>query len=60
MCIMAYSISFGVQGHWSSVITIGFEPLGITEGEVGLIGIVIVVSSTISGILLSRYLDYFR
>lgn len=59
-CILAYSISFGVQGHWIGVMAINFEPLGISESDCGVMGLVLVFSSTVASILLSRYMDYFR
>ena len=34
LCVLAYSISFGVSGHWIGVMAINFEPLGISETEV--------------------------
>jgi len=59
-CILAYSISFGVSGHWIGVMAINFEPLGISEEDVGLINMVLVLTSTVASILFSRYMDYFR
>lgn len=28
LCIVSYSIVYGVFGHWQSVMTLNFEPLG--------------------------------
>jgi len=59
-CILAYSISFGVSGHWIGVVAINFEPLGISESDCGVMGLVLVFTSTVASIVLSRYMDYFR
>ena len=60
LSILAYSISTGVQGHWQSVMAINFESLGITETDVGWIGLLIVAVSTVCGIVLAVCADYFH
>jgi len=60
LCVVAYSISFGVSGHWIGVMAINFEPLGISETEVGQIGLGLVAAAAISSIIFARYMDYFR
>merc|ERR1712111_246341 len=60
LCVVAYSISFGVSGHWIGVMAINFEPLGIEETEVGQKGLGLVAGAAISSIIFARYMDYFR
>jgi len=60
LCILAYSISFGVSGHWIGVMAINFEPLGISETEVGQMGLGLVAATAVSSIVFARYMDCFR
>jgi len=60
LCVLAYSISFGVSGHWIGVMAINFEPLGISETEVGQMGLGLVGATAVSSIIFSSYMDHFR
>lgn len=53
-CIFAYSVSFGVEGHWIGVIQINYEKYGVPEIQVGMIVLATVLVTTTLGILLSR------
>ena len=54
-CIFAYSMSFGVEGHWVGVIQINYEKYGVPEIQVGLMVLATVLVTTILGVVLARY-----
>lgn len=56
----AYSISQGVMGSWLGVMVNNFRPLGITDQQIGLMGLFSVISQCICSIGIGFFTDRLK
>ena len=60
LCFIGFSLSTGVQGAWSSVLTLNFEPLGVGDKQSGYIGVAATAASIVVGIAVGQFTDHIR
>ena len=60
LCIVGFTISTGVQCAWQGVMTLSFEPLGISDKECGNIGALLSFVSIIPALLIPMVMDKIR
>ena len=60
LCIVGFTICTGVQGAWQGIMTIIFEPLGISDKECGNIGVIMVFVSIVPALVIPLILDRIK
>jgi len=60
LCMIALSLSCGVEGAWSGVMAVNFEPLGVDDSHVGFIGALGVGVTAVCGVIVAQFMDRFR
>ena len=60
LCIVGFTLCTGVQGSWQGIMTLIFEPLGISDQDCGKIGVVMVFVSIFPALVIPMILDRIR
>lgn len=60
LCIVGFTICTGVQGAWQGIMTLIFEPLGISDQDCGKIGVIMVFVSIFPALAIPMILDRIR
>eukprot|EP00095_Tigriopus_kingsejongensis_P002575 maker-scaffold274_size229011-snap-gene-1.27 protein:Tk02575 transcript:maker-scaffold274_size229011-snap-gene-1.27-mRNA-1 annotation:"hypothetical protein DAPPUDRAFT_102163" len=60
LCMLAYALPGGINGAWSAVMTLNFEPLGISDEETGTIAFMSVIVCGVVTIASCYVLDRIR
>ena len=60
LCVLGCTLCTGVQGSWMGVMTLNFEPLGISEKECGNIGVILTFVSILPALAIPIIMDHIR
>ena len=60
LCFIAFSICTGVQGAWSGVLTLNFDPLKVGDKQSGYIGVSTTAASIVVGVAVGQVTDRIR